>query len=117
MESFESWLAGADMDESVKEKTLVIGAGIDSKLQLTFSYLTKPRVVEPYVLSLVLARLPWLNCYQTGGSSNGARVIGWKTFMVHSMVDIEVSDNTFEVRPFYYDVPFFWNRHRIIWIP
>jgi len=117
MESLAAWLAGSGLDASVKDNIFVIGEGIDSLKKISFKYFTKSRVVEPYVVSLVLSGNPWVNVYQTGGSSNGARIIGWKTFMVRSIKDVKLLSEVFEVRPFYYDVPFFWNRHRIIWIP
>mgnify|MGYP000892629636 CR=1 FL=1 len=67
---------------------------------ITFDYDGESRIVEPHCYGLTTKENEAIRAYQIGGYSSSGKM-GWKLYDLSKADDIEVLDETFEVRDDY----------------
>ncbi|HZH05409.1 MAG TPA: hypothetical protein VEY69_01935 [Lautropia sp.] len=81
---------------------MAIVTAIRNRQLLSFRYGGRSRVVEPHVYGVTAKGHPALSAYQLRGGSVSGEHHGWKMFLVHEMVDVEVlTARSFSPRPDY----------------
>jgi hypothetical protein len=92
----------ARRDRDMLGAGMSIVSAIRNRRLLTFRYGGRSRVVEPHVYGLSSRGHPALSAYQLRGGSVSGEHHGWKMFLVHDMVDIQVlPDRSFAPRDDY----------------
>jgi predicted DNA-binding transcriptional regulator YafY len=67
---------------------------IHTRRQISFTYLDKPRIVEPHDYGIQNGSARLLS-YQIGGESSSGRLPNWRIFDVDKMSDFKMLEKTF----------------------